>query len=63
MGLKPCVVAAGIFGGTVRSCIECPFEYAKVKRQTGQKWEMRSLYKGMTNLWPRSTFMMTSYFT
>ena len=38
MGLELRVVGAGIFAGTVRSLIECPFEYAKVKGQTGQTW-------------------------
>ena len=31
-GLEVRVVAAGIISGTVRSLMECPFEYAKVKR-------------------------------
>ena len=29
------VLYGGIAGGTARSLLECPFEYAKVKRQTG----------------------------
>jgi solute carrier family 25 carnitine/acylcarnitine transporter 20/29 len=31
-GVQYRVVAGGMFGGTVRSCLECPFEYAKVKQ-------------------------------
>ena len=38
MGLEWRTLFAGIAGGSARSFIECPFEYAKVKRQTGQKW-------------------------
>ena len=34
-GLEWRVFIAGFAAGSVRSCIECPFEYAKVKRQTG----------------------------
>jgi hypothetical protein len=29
------VMLAGIFAATARAVVECPFEYAKVKRQTG----------------------------
>lgn len=34
-GLEWRTLFAGILGGSARSFIECPFEYAKVKRQTG----------------------------
>ncbi len=34
-GIELRVFASGIVSGTIRSCIECPFEYAKVKLQTG----------------------------
>ena len=34
-GLEWRTLCAGILGGSARSFIECPFEYAKVKRQTG----------------------------
>ena len=34
-GLEWRTLMAGIAGGSARSFIECPFEYAKVKRQTG----------------------------
>ena len=56
------MIAAGIVSGTVRSLIECPFEYAKVKGQTKQVWVMKDVYKGFTNLYPRSTILMTIYF-
>ena len=34
-GLEWRVPCAGFIAGSTRSFIECPFEYAKVKRQTG----------------------------
>lgn len=34
-GLEPRVIAAGLVAGFIRSILECPFEYAKVNRQTG----------------------------
>ena len=40
LGLEWRTLLAGIAGGSARSFIECPFEYAKVKRQTGQQWRM-----------------------
>lgn len=30
-GVEYRTIAAGFLGGSARSCIECPFEYAKVK--------------------------------
>ena len=45
-GLEWRVLCAGFMGGSMRSIIECPFEYAKVKRQTGQTWVVRDIYKG-----------------
>jgi len=61
-GLERRVVAAGVISGTVRSVLECPFEYAKVKQQTGQQWNPLKVYKGFTTLYPRSTIIMTTYF-
>lgn len=61
-GCEVRVVAAGVFGGTCRSLIECPFEYAKVKQQTGQTWVVKDIYRGFSALYPRSTVMMTAYF-
>ena len=61
-GLELRILTAGVFAGTVRSLIECPFEYIKVKRQTAQTWVARDIYKGFPSLYIRSTFMMTTYF-
>ena len=61
-GLEYRTLCAGFLGGSSRSVIECPFEYAKVKRQTGQSWKLQHIYKGFSTQYPRSTFMMTIYF-
>ena len=53
---------SGFLAGSARSFVESPFEYAKVKRQTGQKWNMRQIFKGFTVLYPRSSTIMTVYF-
>ena len=37
-GIQFRVFLGGFIAGSARSLIECPFEYAKVKRQTGQVW-------------------------
>lgn len=34
-GVEWRTLVAGIAGGSARSILECPFEYVKVKRQTG----------------------------
>ena len=62
-GVEYRTVLAGFLAGTVRSFIETPVEYAKVKRQTGQIWNGRQIYKGFCVLYPRSTMIMTTYFT
>ena len=62
MGTEARVVAAGLIAGFSRSLVECPFEYAKVKGQTGQVWVLKDIFKGLSTLVPRSTFMMTAYF-
>ena len=62
MGLEWRTLMAGIAGGSARSFVECPSEYAKVKRQTGQKWQFKQAYLGIGEQYFRSTIMMTLYF-
>ena len=61
-GVEWRTLGAGIAGGSARSIIECPFEYVKVKRQTGQKWTFNQLFLGLKEQYPRSTILMTMYF-
>jgi len=56
------ILIGGINAGTTRALIECPFEYMKVKRQTGQVWSFRSIYTGFMPQYIRSTGMLTWYF-
>jgi solute carrier family 25 carnitine/acylcarnitine transporter 20/29 len=58
-GLQPRVILGGFVASVVRSVIECPIEYAKVKRQTGQTWEYHKAYKGFPTLLCRTTGMLT----
>jgi solute carrier family 25 carnitine/acylcarnitine transporter 20/29 len=53
---------AGIASGAARAVIECPFEFAKVKKQTNQPWLIRDSYKGFSNLLPRSIGILTFYY-
>jgi len=41
---------------------ECPFEYAKVKRQTGQTWLLKDGYTGFWVLYARSTGLLIAFF-
>jgi solute carrier family 25 carnitine/acylcarnitine transporter 20/29 len=61
-GLQYRVVAAGVMASSVRAIIESPFEYAKVKRQTGQSWSLIAAYKGFGTLYFRTVGMLTSFF-
>ena len=53
---------AGWLSGSFRAILECPFEYAKVRRQTGQSWEFSKVYKGFVNVYSRSVGIMADYF-
>jgi solute carrier family 25 (mitochondrial carnitine/acylcarnitine transporter), member 20/29 len=61
-GLQPRVIAAGVMASTARALVECPFEFAKVKRQTGQTYTLREAYTGFGVLYLRTGGLMTSYF-
>ena len=37
-GIEVRVIGAAIFAASARAFVECPFEYAKVRGQTGQSW-------------------------
>ncbi|XP_065176103.1 mitochondrial substrate carrier family protein L-like [Sycon ciliatum] len=61
-GLQLRVLLGGAAAATTRAVIECPLEVAKVRRQTGQSWEFKSLYKGFTVTWIRTLGLMSTYF-
>ena len=61
-GISYKVLLGGLVASSTRAIIECPFEYVKVKRQTGQSWKFNEIYKGFSNLYPRTVGLMTTYF-
>ena len=63
MGLEWRTFYAGFAAGSVRSFVECPFEYAKVQGQTGQKWQFNQIYTGMRVQYPRATAVILFYFS
>ena len=62
-GLEPRIIIGGIAAGTARSIIECPFEYSKVQRQTGQTWKLTRMYQGFFSLWMRNANLLLIYFS
>lgn len=62
-GLEPRIILGGIAAGTARSIIECPFEYSKVQRQTGQNWNFTNMYRGFCSLWLRNANLLMIYFS
>ena len=60
-GVQPRVILGGLFAAAVRTVIECPFEYAKVKKQTRQSWNIFSVYRGIGALYLRTTGLMTTF--
>jgi hypothetical protein len=62
LGTQYRIIFGGVCSGITRAVLECPFEYVKVKRQTGQTWEFRGFYKGFNVLLPRSIGILTYYF-
>ncbi|XP_070563411.1 mitochondrial substrate carrier family protein S-like [Ptychodera flava] len=61
-GVQMRVAIAGGFASTARAIIECPLELAKIRRQTGQTWQFKGLYKGFGVTWFRTMGLMTTYF-
>lgn len=45
-GLRPMVPTAALFSAIMRTLVESPVEYAKVMGQTGNKWQLKDLYRG-----------------
>ena len=46
LGLRPLIPVSTLFAAVARGVIESPIEYAKVMGQTGQKWQMKDIYRG-----------------
>jgi solute carrier family 25 carnitine/acylcarnitine transporter 20/29 len=61
-GLETRVVEAALCASFARAVIESPIEYAKVARQTGQSWALRSVYTGFGPQFVRTAGVMTTYF-
>jgi len=61
-GLQMRVVFGGLAASTARAIIETPLELAKVRRQTGQTWHFKGLYKGFGVTLGRTVGLMTTYF-
>jgi len=61
-GIEFRTVAAGVASGSFRAILECPFEYAKVRRQTGQNWVFSEVYRGFLSVYPRGVGIMGGYF-
>jgi len=62
LGLEPRVILAGLVSSAARATIETPFEYAKVKGQTGQIWHFKDAYTGYGANLMKCSGMLTSYF-
>jgi solute carrier family 25 carnitine/acylcarnitine transporter 20/29 len=61
-GLQVRVLVGGAIASTVRSIIETPLEFAKVRRQTQQTWELKHVYRGFGVTWFRTMGLMCTYF-
>lgn len=61
-GLQWRVILSGLVSSTARCTIETPLELIKVRRQVGQSWTIRELYKGYTITWIRTSGLMCSFF-
>jgi len=61
-GIQLRVVLGAMVSATARAIVECPFEYAKVKRQTGQQWLLKDCYTGFGVLYIRTFGLLNCYF-
>jgi len=56
------VLFASVAAGTSRALVECPFEYVKVRRQIGQNWSLKDIYRGFGMLWAKDVPLFIVYF-
>ena len=63
MGVELRVLMGGFMAGSFRTLVETPFEYVKIKRQTGQAWKLREVYKGIGAMYMRTSLLLTFCFT
>lgn len=61
-GLQVRVLLAGAAASTARAIIETPLELAKIRRQTGQTWQFKGLYRGFGVTWYRTMGLLCTYF-
>lgn len=45
--VRPLVPISVVFASVMRGCIESPFEYAKLMGQIEQKWELKTVFRGL----------------
>lgn len=62
-GLQLRVLLGAACSATARAIIETPLEYAKVRGQTNQKWQLSKVYTGFGVTWVRTMGLMTTFFT
>jgi solute carrier family 25 carnitine/acylcarnitine transporter 20/29 len=55
------VIIAGFCGGLARGIVEGPFEFMKVRRQVGAKWDFRDIYKGSGATIARNSILFSSF--
>lgn len=60
-GVQVRVIIGGIGAGTIRTLIETPLEYAKVRRQIQKTWRLRDVYRGFGVTWSRTVGLWTTY--
>lgn len=63
LGVQRWVVLAGLIGGVGRAVLECPFEYTKVRRQTGASWSLKHVYTGIEVCLCRNIGLLVIFFS
>lgn len=63
LGVRPLVPLAAVFSASIRCVIESPIEYAKVMGQTGQKWQLKDVYRGFGFQILRTTALLIPIFS
>lgn len=61
--IDPHVIMAGFVGGLGRGIVESPFEYVKVRRQVGENWRFRDVYRGSSVTLARNAMLFTFFMT
>jgi len=62
LGIDYKIYIAGMVSGFGRALVECPLEVAKIRRQIGETWQFKGLFKGLGVNIARNVPLLATFF-